>query len=156
MEDPKLPASYFEYSAAPAVAAHIWKQNPKMTAGAATAGFLTRYYVGKNYNNKMERNKWQLLNQDPEKMEKLSELGFHKTAFSGPAVDISMFGLPSAAGYVIGRGQGRAMYDDKEKMDRFGVEGLLGIGFIPGATGYIIGKRHGYAAAKNENGGRRR
>ncbi len=80
----------------------------------------------------------------------LRELGFEKHALLGPAVDLGWLGIPSLAGYFLGKSEGLDMAKAKEPRPRFGPSSIAGIAFIPGATGYIVGKRVGYRRGKRK------
>ena len=68
-----------------------------------------------------------------------------KTAIIGPFVDLNFFGIPSIAGYQLGKTQG--MHQAKLGLDppgeRTGAD-WAGLAFIPGAFGYQLGARKGY------------
>lgn len=79
-------------------------------------------------------------------------LGIEKTAIVGPLMDVGNFGIPSAIGYAVGKGEGREMAQAGEKMDK---QSILGALMVPGALGYRYGKKRGYRqsqiAAKNKS-----
>jgi hypothetical protein len=78
-KDPNLPSSYLAHAAIPAAVAHLWKKKPGLTIAAAGAGSIVRHYRGKAYNRQMEKNKYKFLRGE-QPMDKLSELGFKKSA----------------------------------------------------------------------------
>lgn len=79
----------------------------------------------------------------------LSELGFHKQAFYGPAVDLALLGTPSMLGYYFGATNGKEEFLAGEKPPRYNVSSAAGTLLLPGAIGYQIGHRRGYDKARS-------
>lgn len=61
LKDPRLPESYALHVGAPALAAHLWKGNTKLTTAAGLGGAIVRYYRGKNFGKGMTFNKDKIL-----------------------------------------------------------------------------------------------
>jgi hypothetical protein len=78
---------------------------------------------------------------------KIEDLGFHKTAFIGPAVDLSLLGYPSYVGHKIGKSEARLNKLTGEKKKTSLPASMLGHLMLPGYTGYAAGKRKGYKTA---------
>lgn len=79
---------------------------------------------------------------------------FEKTAIIGPFLDVASAGVPSIAGYFIGRNRGKQVAETgKGKSSTIGT--VSRILFVPGAIGYEIGKtraRKDYEKVLNKKG----
>jgi hypothetical protein len=79
-------------------------------------------------------------------MSKKAEVVFNKIAslekkaLLGPLVDLGWLGLPSAAGYFLGRSRGESIARNKGKGESSTAGAIARIAFIPGSIGYEIGK----------------
>lgn len=65
--------------------------------------------------------------------------------FTGPAGELSLYGAPSALGYLLGRGQDLGdsidLEAEKESYDNRSLGKILKYLMVPGYTGYRVGKR---------------
>lgn len=82
------------------------------------------------------------------KKHKKKHSSVEKTAIIGPTVELLGLGVPSAAGYVAGRNEGRAMAKGDIQPRNTLASDTAKFLLMPGATGYMIGKRSGYREAK--------
>jgi len=72
-------------------------------------------------------------------MDKAEQI-FEKQAITGPLLDIAGLGMPSLAGYFIGRNRGKQV-GETGKGQSSTVGAVARMLFIPGAMGYEYGKR---------------
>ena len=81
-------------------------------------------------------------------MRHLSDEQLEKIAVVGPMLDVGMLGLPSAAGYVVGKDSGAtaAAAGREHPGSRSGTD-MAALALVPGSIGYQIGYRKGFEEA---------